>query len=145
MTTDIDYWGAPESMTADNMPRPAYLVQTADGASDLAGSLVGAFVSSSLAIRQSNSSDATAYADRLLQTATGLYNEVRSLPDPVRSDPVRSSACWTIACLLSFRHSGGSAQACRTCCCLVLHTVKEIASADCLMPLTHDHDDTSCE
>lgn len=78
MTTDIDYWGAPESMTADNMPRPAYLVQTADGASDLAGSLVGAFVSSSLAIRQSNSSDATAYADRLLQTATGLYNEAKA-------------------------------------------------------------------
>ena len=39
LTTDIAYWGPPEALTSDKHKRPVYTVNTASGASDLAGEL----------------------------------------------------------------------------------------------------------
>ena len=37
LTRDIEFWGPPENMTAETMKRPAYVIRTSDGASDIAG------------------------------------------------------------------------------------------------------------
>ena len=78
LSEDILYWGAPESMTAANMPRPAYVVQTINKTSDLAASVAAALASGALALQQtSNGTDNTAYINDLIATAEGLYESVR--------------------------------------------------------------------
>eukprot|EP00884_Botryococcus_braunii_P018967 jgi/Botrbrau1/5754/Bobra.0134s0026.2 len=71
LTTMVNWWGPPEAMTEENMPRPAYIVRTEQGTSDLAGSMVGALVSTALVFRQFGND--TAYSGRLMDAATQLY------------------------------------------------------------------------
>ncbi|KAK9785110.1 hypothetical protein WJX73_006875 [Symbiochloris irregularis] len=80
LTEDIGFWGTPESLTAENMPRPAYTVRTRDGASDLASSLAAAFVAGSLALRADSTPDAGSYADQLMANAKALYTEAKAFP-----------------------------------------------------------------
>ena len=75
LTLDHDFWGPPEYMTAANMPRPAYVVETSSGASDLAGSMAGALAASSMAVRKFGSDPSA--ADGYLTAAANLYNAVR--------------------------------------------------------------------
>lgn len=75
LTQDIKYWGAPENMTATNMKRPAYIVRTADGASDLAGSMVGALASTAIAWQKYGND--SAYVDRLMKGAVALYKDAK--------------------------------------------------------------------
>ncbi len=75
LTQDIKYWGSPENMTASNMKRPAYIVRTADGASDLAGSMVGALASTAIAWQKYGND--SAYVDRLMKGAVELYKDAK--------------------------------------------------------------------
>ncbi|CAL8466081.1 g5617 [Coccomyxa elongata] len=75
LTQDIKYWGPPENMTATNMKRPAYIVRTADGASDLAGSMVGALASTAIAWQKYGND--SAYVDRLMKGAVALYKDAK--------------------------------------------------------------------
>lgn len=75
LTQDIKFWGPPENMTAANMKRPAYVVRTADGASDLSGSMVGALASTALAWQKYGND--SAYVDRLMKGATALYMDAK--------------------------------------------------------------------
>ena len=52
-----------------------YVVHTGDGASDLAGQMVGALVSSALVFKEYGND--TAYYDKLMTAAGGLYKQVR--------------------------------------------------------------------
>ena len=73
LTQDVAWWGRPEDMTAERNPRPAYFAYTAEGASDLAGQLVGALASASLAIgAHGRDAGDAAYAAQLLQQARWL-------------------------------------------------------------------------
>jgi len=69
LTVDKAHWTRPEDMDKKTHKRPAYYVTTYNGTSDLAGQLVGAFASSSLAFRESD----PAYADKLATAAMRLY------------------------------------------------------------------------
>ena len=69
LTVDKAHWTRPEDMEKAVHKRPAYYVTTYNGTSDLAGQLVGAFASSSLAFRESD----PAYADKLATAAMRLY------------------------------------------------------------------------
>ncbi|KAK9804363.1 hypothetical protein WJX72_009368 [[Myrmecia] bisecta] len=69
LTTDSEFWGPPEAMNSTNMPRPAYNVSTANGASDLAGQMVAAFAATALVFKDSDS----AYHDKLMSAALELY------------------------------------------------------------------------
>lgn len=72
LTQDVAWWGRPEDMTAERNPRPAYFAYTAEGASDLAGQLVAALASASLAIGSHGRDPGdAAYAAQLLQQARG--------------------------------------------------------------------------
>lgn len=73
LTTDFDTWSSPENMTAREVRRPAYVVHSADGASDLAGQLVGALVSSALVFKENGNN--SAYYDKLMTAAGGLYKQ----------------------------------------------------------------------
>lgn len=66
---DVDhaYWGPPETMT---MNRPAFKIDAQHPGSDLAGESAAALASASIAFRPTDA----AYADRLLEHATQLYN-----------------------------------------------------------------------
>ena len=75
MTLDAAFWGPPEQMTAATMPRPAYVVETSSGASDLAGSMAGALAASAMAVRQYGN-NASAH-DAYLSAAVALYNAVQ--------------------------------------------------------------------
>lgn len=55
------------------MPRPAYNVSTANGASDLAGDMAAAFAASALVFQESDA----AYAASLTAAAKTLYTAVR--------------------------------------------------------------------
>jgi hypothetical protein len=70
-TTESQYWGRPEDLSAQNMPRPAYNVSTVDGASDLAGQMAAAFASAAIVFNRTNAS----YSQTLLSAATTLYSE----------------------------------------------------------------------
>ena len=76
LTLDHAFWGPPEYMTAANMPRPAYVVESTTGASDLAGSMAAALAASAMAVSKYGS-NATA-VDSYLAAAASLYNAVRS-------------------------------------------------------------------
>ena len=81
LTEDVQWWGRPEAMTAEANPRPAYFAYTAEGASDLAGQVVGALASASLAIGGYGRAPGDAeYADRLLHSARGLYAAATAHP-----------------------------------------------------------------
>ena len=81
LTQDVAWWGRPEDMTAERHPRPAYFAYTAEGASDLAGQLVGALASASLAIgSHGREAGDAAYAAQLLQQARGLYAAAAAHP-----------------------------------------------------------------
>ena len=69
---ESDYWGTYEPLTAATMPRPGYNVSTADGASDLAGSMAAAFAASALVFKQSD----PAYSAQLQTAAVTLYTGV---------------------------------------------------------------------
>jgi endoglucanase len=71
LTLDAADWSTPENMTEAQVKRPAYVVKTSQGASDLGGSVAAALASSSLAVRSAGGD--AAYADTLLTTARGLY------------------------------------------------------------------------
>jgi hypothetical protein len=75
LTLDYDTWTTPENMTEAQVRRPAYVVHTGDGASDLAGQMVGALVSSALVFKEYGND--TAYYDKLMTAAGGLYKQVR--------------------------------------------------------------------
>ena len=80
LTQDVAWWGRPEDMTAERNPRPAYFAYTAEGASDLAGQLVGALASASLAIGAHGRDPAdAAYAAQLLQQARALSVDLGGL------------------------------------------------------------------
>ncbi len=71
LTLDAADWSTPENMTEAQVKRPAYVVKTSKGASDLGGAVAAALASSSLAVRAGGGDGA--YADGLLATAKGLY------------------------------------------------------------------------
>ena len=71
---ESEYWGIYEGLDAASMPRPAYNVSTADGASDLAGDMAAAFAASALVFQESE----PAYAATLAAAAKTLYTAVRS-------------------------------------------------------------------
>lgn len=75
LTQDVRYWGPPENMTAATMKRPAYVIRSADGASDIAGSMVGALASTALAWQKYGND--SAYVDRLMKGATTLYKDAK--------------------------------------------------------------------
>ncbi|CAL5228455.1 g11593 [Coccomyxa viridis] len=75
LTTDVTWWNRPEAMTEDNMKRPAYAINTRTGASDIAGSMVGAFVSTAMAWQKYGND--TVYVDELMKAAKELYAEAR--------------------------------------------------------------------
>ena len=80
LTQDVAWWGRPEDMTAERNPRPAYFAYTAEGASDLAGQLVGALASASLAIgAHGRDPGDAAYAAQLLQQARELRVDLSGL------------------------------------------------------------------
>ncbi|KAK9803066.1 hypothetical protein WJX73_005558 [Symbiochloris irregularis] len=76
LTTDVNFWGTPEQLSEQNMPRPAYMVYTRDGTADLASSIATALASGSMALRSQNAS----YSQQLMTTATSLYNEAKAYP-----------------------------------------------------------------
>lgn len=69
---ESQYWGTYEPLTAATMPRPAYNITTAVGASDLAGSMAAAFAASALVFQQSDPT----FATQLTTAATDLYGTV---------------------------------------------------------------------
>jgi hypothetical protein len=69
---ESQYWGTYEPLTATTMPRPAYNITTAVGASDLAGSMAAAFAASALVFQQSDPT----FATQLTTAATDLYGTV---------------------------------------------------------------------
>lgn len=73
LTTDVAFWGPPEAMTEQHERRPVYVVNTASGASDLAGSMAGALAAASVAWRSPNAT----YADELLGGARELYGQAK--------------------------------------------------------------------
>ena len=74
LTLDHALWTTPENMTETQVKRPAYVVHSGDGASDLAGQMVGALVSSALVFREYGNDTAT--YDKLMTAAGGLYKQV---------------------------------------------------------------------
>ena len=80
---ESDYWGTYEPLTAATMPRPGYNVSTADGASDLAGSMAAAFAASALVFKQSD----PAYSAQLQTAAVTLYTGVS---DSCKSNSIAS-------------------------------------------------------
>jgi len=60
-------------MTPENMKRPAYLIETSKGASDLAGSMAAALASTAIVWRDYGND--SAYADTLMQGARTLYGQ----------------------------------------------------------------------
>ena len=56
------------------MRRPAYVVHSADGTSDLAGQMVGALAATALVV-QKYDPNATDYVDRLMRGALQLYGQ----------------------------------------------------------------------
>ncbi|DBA93998.1 hypothetical protein WJX77_002685 [Trebouxia sp. C0004] len=66
---ESQYWGTYEPLTAATMPRPAYNISTAVGASDLAGSMAAAFAASALVFQHSDPT----FATQLTTAATDLY------------------------------------------------------------------------
>lgn len=69
---ESEYWGIYEGLDATTMPRPAYNVSTANGASDLAGDMAAAFAASALVFQESDA----AYAATLAAAAKTLYTAV---------------------------------------------------------------------
>ena len=69
LTVDKRHWTRPEDMDRKTHRRPAYYVTTYNGTSDLAGQLVAAFASSSLAFRGVDDK----YSDKLMTAALRLY------------------------------------------------------------------------
>ena len=86
---ESDYWGIYEGLDATTMPRPAYNVSTATGASDLAGDMAAAFAASALALQSSD----PAYAATLSAAAVTLYNAVRALTWFLSTCSVHVSPC----------------------------------------------------
>ena len=76
LTLDHAFYGPPEVLTDANMPRPAYVAETAAGASDLAGSMAGALAASAMVVKQYGN-DATR-VDSYLAAAAQLYEAVRA-------------------------------------------------------------------
>lgn len=69
LTVDKRHWTRPEDMDRKTHKRPAYYVTTYNGTSDLAGQLVAAFASSSIAFRGVDDK----YSDKLMTAALRLY------------------------------------------------------------------------
>lgn len=116
LTTDVNYWGPPEAMTEARERRPVYAVNTAAGASDLAGSMAGALAAGSVVWR-SLGADAT-YADGLLAGAKELYGQAKKYQGAYTAKFKCAAAarrlllCSPMSCLQhSFAHSGRSALA----------------------------------
>lgn len=73
VTEDELYWTRPENM---NSPRPFFYLPVSQGASDLLGSLIGAFASSSTLFRTLD----PVYYNQLLAMAQALYGVMISAP-----------------------------------------------------------------
>jgi len=76
LTVDKAHWTRPEDMDRRVHKRPAYYVTTYNGTSDLAGQLVAAFASTSMAFQDSDPK----YADKLMTTALRLYGAAARHP-----------------------------------------------------------------
>ncbi len=59
---ETKYWGRPED---ENMPRPAFMVTSNDGAADVAGTIAGALAAGALVFKDSDPS----YTDELIKSA----------------------------------------------------------------------------
>lgn len=73
VTEDELYWTRPENM---NTPRPFFYLPVSQGASDLLGSLIGAFASSAPLFRTLEPT----YYSQLLAMAQALYGVMISAP-----------------------------------------------------------------
>ena len=76
---ESEYWGIYEGLTAASMPRPAYNISTAAGASDIAGDMAAAFAASALVFQESDA----AFAAELTTAATTLYTAVGCILCPL--------------------------------------------------------------
>lgn len=63
---ETKYWGRPED---ENLPRPAFMVTSNDGAADVAGSVAGALAAGALVFKDSD----PGYADQLVKAAETFW------------------------------------------------------------------------
>ena len=84
LTLDHAFYGPPEALTEGLYPRPAYVAETASGASDLAGSMAGALAASAMVVKQYGSAADAPKVTKYLAAAQRLYDAVCLL----------TAACW---------------------------------------------------
>ena len=89
-------WTRPEDITA---ARPFYYVAVANGASDLVGSLIGAFAAAAPLFK---TLDPVYYA-QLLSMAQALYGIMISAPPPLQQMMAEELDFWSLPCPLSSR------------------------------------------
>jgi hypothetical protein len=120
-------------MTAENMKRPAYIVRTSDGASDLTGSMVGAFVSTALAWQKYGND--SAYVDKLMKEAVTLYKEAKKYEGSYTAKFKCVSApvfCHSEVCWRGRRHEGCGMQAeSAGCAHLIFYSRRVSTSGGC--------------
>ena len=76
LTLDHAFYGPPEALNEVLMPRPAYVAETASGASDLAGSMAGALAASAMVVKQYGSAEDAPKVTKYLAAAQQLYEAV---------------------------------------------------------------------